>query len=106
MIVNTRQSVTLPVGTIERLEVPDVVVGGYADPTSLTVETQLSAAAVTPSQGEALDPDGFEPAAWADASTIRTHLLTGVAEGTWGLWVRITAGDEVVVRHAGRVIFS
>ena len=106
MIVTSSRTLTLPVGTVERVEVPDVIVGGYPDPTSHTVETALSAAAVNLSAGDALDHDDFATAAWHDATTIRSHLLTGIAEGDYGMWVRITVQDELVVRFAGRITFA
>jgi hypothetical protein len=102
MLTTPTRGITLPAGTLERLEIPAVHVGGYPDPTELPIETQLTADAASPTQGDAVDPDGWQPATWADTTTIRTHLLGGTP-GTYGLWVRITAADEVVIRYAGRI---
>lgn len=105
MLVTARTPLVLPVGTSERLEIPGVVIGGYPDPTGLLVETQLSAAAITASLGHLLDPEDFTPATWADPRTVSTHLITGTP-GPYGVWVRITASDETVIRYAGRVTFT
>jgi hypothetical protein len=96
----------LPVGTVEKLEIPDVEIGGHPDPTSLPVETLLSAEASIPSQGDAIDLDGFIPAEWLDETTVQTALLSGVAAGDYGLWVKVIANDENIIRYAGRVIFT
>lgn len=109
MLTTTPQNsttLTLPIGTQERVEIPDVHVAGYPNPTTLQVETQLSAAAPTLALGDALDLTEFDDATWADNTTIRSHKLLPPEAGTYGLWVRITVADELVIRYAGRVVFA
>lgn len=106
LLASRARALTLPVGTVERVEITDVHIGGYPDPTGLDVETQLSAAARTPALGDLLDLDDFAPATWADAATIRTPLIDGLPQGEYGLWARITAGDEAIVRYSGIVVLT
>jgi hypothetical protein len=96
----------LPVGTVERLEIPDVTIGGWPDPTTLAVETLVSAEASIPSQGDAIDLDGFAEAEWLDETTVQTPLLSDMTAGDYGIWVRVMANDEAIIRYAGRVIFT
>jgi hypothetical protein len=100
--VVTAAVLVLPAATVERLEIPDVTIDGHPDPTDLGVEWQLSADALTLPQASLVDPDEYLPGDWFDTSTIHTGLVNGPA-GSYGCWVRITAGDELIVRYAGRV---
>ena len=106
LLASRARALTLPVGTVERIEIVDVHIGGYPTPTGLDVETQLSAEARTPALGDLLDLDEFEAATWADATTIRTPLVSGLEQGEYGLWARITAGDEAIVRYSGVVVLT
>jgi hypothetical protein len=106
MFYTQARPLVLPVGTVERLEIPDVQIGGHPDPTSLAVETLISADASIPSQGDAIDLGGFLPAEWLDETTVQTGLISGLTAGDYGLWVKVTANDENIIRYAGRVIFT
>lgn len=100
-------TLSAPAATIERLTIPDVEVTGITDPTDCTVETCLDPDAVRAK--DAAPETGWEVASWLDATTVSTHLITGVAAGTYGLWLRITGVEaghltgERVVLFAGVV---
>jgi hypothetical protein len=93
----------LPAVTVERLEVPDCHIGGHPDPTAtVTASTALSAAAT--SAASPAPATGWQAATWYDTTTVHTHLISGATAGTYGLWVKLAAGDETAVRFSRRVV--
>jgi hypothetical protein len=106
MPVATTSPLVLPAATDERLEIPDIRIDGYPDPTDLDVDWQLSDTATTLTEASLLDPGDWSAGTWFDASTIRTGLIGPLPPGTYGAWVRIHAGDETIVRWAGRVVLT
>ena len=91
----------VPAASVERLAVKAGVIG-VPDPTALDVFTAFDAAA--DQHWSPAPTTGWQTAGWLNATTIRTHLISGQAAGTYGLWVKIAADDEAAVLWSGRVV--
>lgn len=93
-------SIFIPSASVESLRIT-LASDGVADPTTLPVETCVSADAVL-RYGPAPE-DGWQAAGWTPDGKVATHVLSDLAPGEYGLWVRILSGDELTVLWVTRL---